>query len=90
MSNAHSIFKNELKAQGLGTVPVFDAVEPCTHSYETKCVLYVKPDPEEDEEYEGWHKYEGCKECVTELGEVFFCGGLYLDLRMFEGEIELS
>lgn len=68
----------------------------CDHPREVEWAVYYQPDPDcldhPVDSYGdiGWSRVDGCRDCVEEFGEALFCGGLYLNIRIFEGDRDVT
>lgn len=88
-----SSFEAKLQRLGYGEVEL-DESHSCRHEPATSAVFHM-PDPEIVEGARthgdlGWSRFVGCADCCRDLADTLACGGLYMHVRVFAGELDVT
>ena len=90
---SRSAFEAELQRLGYSEIEL-DESYSCRHMPETSAVFHM-PDPEVVDGARtygdlGWFRFLGCEDCCRDLAGVLACGGCYSNVRVFNGEVDVT
>jgi hypothetical protein len=90
---SRSAFEAALQRLGYGEIEL-DESHSCRHMPETSAVFHM-PDAEVVDGARtygdlGWFKFLGCVDCCRDMAGVLACGGMYSNVRVFDGEVDVT